>query len=94
LVIAPLLLLLLRMSEFAYADLTPRNPRIKCERPACGKLLPPGVELYILHDNKDSSNGFGVCPECKVHYERKGAGIVVQKNGCHNFNVVSRTGEY
>ncbi|KAJ7835609.1 hypothetical protein B0H13DRAFT_2359388 [Mycena leptocephala] len=79
------------MSEFAYADLTPRNPRIKCERPACGKLLPPGVELYILHDKKDSSNDFGVCPECKTHYERKGAGIVVQKNGRHNFNVVSRT---
>ncbi|KAF7349119.1 hypothetical protein MVEN_01434100 [Mycena venus] len=47
------------MSEFAYADLTPQNPQIKCERPACRKLLPPGVELYILHDNKDSSNGFG-----------------------------------
>lgn len=85
---------LLRMSELAYADLTPRNPRVKCERPACGKLLPPGIDLYILHDNTNSSNGFGVCPDCKLYYENKGAGIVLKKKGNRNFNIVSRTGEF
>ncbi|KAJ7853399.1 hypothetical protein B0H13DRAFT_1904126 [Mycena leptocephala] len=80
------------MSELAYAEITPRDPRVKCERPACGKLLPPGIDLYILHDNKDSSNGFGVCPDCKLHYENKGAGIVFKKNGNRNFNIVSCTG--
>jgi hypothetical protein len=82
------------MSELAYAEITPRDPRVKCERPACGKLLPPGIDLYILHDNKDSSNGFGVCPDCKLHYENKGAGIVFKKNGNRNFNIVSCTGEF
>jgi hypothetical protein len=85
---------LLRMSELAYAELTPRNPRVKCEWPACGKVLPPGIDLYILHDNHDSSNGFGVCPDCKLYYEGKGAGIVIKKKGNRNLNIVSRTGEF
>ncbi|KAJ7347697.1 hypothetical protein DFH08DRAFT_808478 [Mycena albidolilacea] len=74
---------------FGFADLTPRpsSRRVHCDRPACKKPLPPGVELYMLYDNKDSSEGFGVCPDCKKYYDNKGQGIVQLKKGDHNIRV-------
>ncbi|KAK7037142.1 hypothetical protein R3P38DRAFT_3183257 [Favolaschia claudopus] len=64
----------------AYADLTPYEPsRHRCQRPSCNKLLPPGVELYMLHDKQHTADGFGVCPDCKEHYENKGSGIAHKK---------------
>jgi hypothetical protein len=47
----------------------------------------------MLYDNKDSSEGFGVCPDCKKYYDNKGQGIVQLKKGDHDIHVVSRTGE-
>lgn len=80
---------------YGYADLTPRvSLPVRCERPTCGKLLPPGVELYMLHDSKNSSEGFGVCPDCKTYYENKGSGIVHKRKGKNNLHLVSRTGEF
>ncbi|KAJ6534300.1 hypothetical protein B0H19DRAFT_1272016 [Mycena capillaripes] len=59
-----------------YASITPQGQtQRRCERPSCGKLLPQGVELYVLHDKKGTSAGFGVCPDCKIYYENKGSGI-------------------
>ncbi|KAF8215520.1 hypothetical protein K438DRAFT_2104673 [Mycena galopus ATCC 62051] len=76
-----------------YADLTPRHSSrvIKCQRPTCGKPLPAGVNLFMLHDTKGSSEGFGVCPDCKLYYERKHGGIVCEQRGDDAVNVVSRT---
>ncbi|KAK6996290.1 hypothetical protein R3P38DRAFT_2800002 [Favolaschia claudopus] len=78
----------------AYADLMPYEPsRHRCQRPSCNKLLPPGVELYMLHDKQHTADGFGVCPDCKEHYENKGSGIVHKKRTDTNKTVrmVSRT---
>ncbi|KAK7041227.1 hypothetical protein R3P38DRAFT_3179849 [Favolaschia claudopus] len=78
----------------AYADLTPYEPsRLRCQRPSCNKVLPPGISLYMLHDKQHTSDGFGVCPDCRIHYDNKGSGIVHKKRADNSESVrlVSRT---
>lgn len=76
-----------------FASITPRVSQIKCERPSCGKILPPGVQLYVLHDKKSTSQGFGVCPECRAYYDRKPGGII-ERSKSKTKQLVQRTGKY
>ncbi|KAK7016697.1 hypothetical protein R3P38DRAFT_3202984 [Favolaschia claudopus] len=61
-----------------------------------GKLFPlmelqptSRFRLYVPY----TSDGFGVCPDCKIHYDNKGSGIVHKKRADTNESVrlVSRT---
>ncbi|KAJ7084176.1 hypothetical protein C8R43DRAFT_1174965 [Mycena crocata] len=54
-----------------YASITPGNLPKRCERPGCFNTAPPGVDLHNVHDRKDPSRGYGVCPDCKAYYDNK-----------------------
>lgn len=73
-----------------FASITPGTFSVKCGRPKCPQPdLPPGTELYVIHDKNNPSLGLSVCHNCKLYYDNRGSGITAHRKDDRTGRVTS-----